>query len=166
MKILKTQNGDWLIDINFLALKKIRARVMRRNGEPLDLMNIVKFSADGGVDTSILDELADDSLLLLELVYTILQEQATERGISEERFFETWQSDDLEKACDLFLEELIDFFPEAKSRALRKILASIRTIKEETLPEFEKLLKNPELQKKIDSAIRGISPDIAPASAE
>ena len=73
MKILKTKNGDWRIDINFLALKKIRARVMRRNGEPLDLMNIVKFSADGGVDTSILDELADDSLLLLELVYTILQ---------------------------------------------------------------------------------------------
>lgn len=165
MRALKACNTDWFLHIDFLAVKRVRAMVKRANGEGFDLLQTVVFE-ETEIKCDLLQELASDPLLLLEVIYAILKPQADEKGIPEQEFFSQWTSDDIELASDLFIRELIDFFPEAKSRLLRKINDAVTRERTKSIPVLKKLLNDPELEKKIENSVRGTLRIDVPESSE
>lgn len=169
MQILKMSNGrEWVLKINIATVMQVRARVLRRNGQPLDLMQIVNVSnaADpGAAKMDLLEEIVGDSLLLVEIIYALLKPQLDEAKITEEEFYISLSGDDIENAVDVLMRELIDFFPEAKKRVLRKIWETTRTIQERAEKVLDKLIDTPEMERKIQELVDGALSGNAPGSS-
>ena len=166
MKYLKIKNIKFELSIDFLALKKIRAAIMLPSGEPLDLLNIVKIKSDGTLDSSLLDILAGNPLLLVELLYVLFRKQLDEKSITEEDFYRMISGEDIETAVDLVMEELIDFFPTAKSRVLRRFWDAVKTIELEAREELQEKLNSAEESEKLEKRIRGALSASARESSE
>ena len=166
MKYLKIKNIKFELSIDFLALKKIRAAIVLPSGEPLDLLNIVKIKSDGTLDSSLLDILAGNPLLLVELLYVLFRKQLDEKSITEEDFYRMISGEDIETAVDLMMEELIDFFPTAKSRVLRRFWDAVKTIELEARKKLQETLNSAEESEKLEKRIRGALSDSARESSE
>lgn len=116
MKSFKDSNGrTWLIEINVTAIKKVRAIC------GLNLVDIIQLEG-GKPNTEILDKLSADPCLLVDVLYVLCKDQADLDKISDEEFGRRMNGDAIEAATTAFLEEMIDFFPEAKRRVLRFIM--------------------------------------------
>ena len=168
MQILKLENGsEWILKINVASAMYVRSRVLRRNGEPLDLLRITEISNPGTPDAKmdLLSEITGDALLLVEIFYALLKPQLDKKNISEEQFYLSLTGDDIERATDVLMKELIDFFPEAKKRVLRKIWETTRTIQERAEKVLDKLIDTPEMEKKIEKLVDGILSGNAPGSS-
>lgn len=170
MQILKMSNGrEWVLKINIATVMQVRARVLRRNGQPLDLMQIVNVSnaADpGAAKMDLLEEIVGDSLLLVEIIYALLKPQLDVAKITEEEFYISLSGDDIENAVDILMRELIDFFPEAKKRVLRKIWDHIGKIQTRAQQMMGDLLNAPDIDARIEKLTRGILSGDAPESSE
>ena len=153
MKILKINKHSFELSINFLTLKKIRTALSLPAGEPLDLLNIVKLKSDGTIDSSLLETLAGNSFLLIEMLYIMLRDQLDAKKIAEEDFYKMLSADDIERAVDLLMEELLDFFPEAKGRVLRRFWEAVKRIEEEARENLDMMLEDEGLEKKIRGAL-------------
>ena len=170
MQILKMSNGrEWVLKINIATVMQVRARVLRRNGQPLDLMQIVNVSnaADpGAAKMDLLEEIVGDSLLLVEIIYALLKPQLDVAKITEEEFYISLSGDDIENAVDVLMRELIDFFPEAKKRVLRKIWDTIGKIQTRAQQMMGDLLNAPDIDARIEKLTRGILSGDAPELSE
>ena len=65
-------------------------------------------------------------------------------------------------ATDAFLEELIDFFPEARARSsLRKIVAESRKVRDRLMGQAEKVLEKFDADREANKLLRsfGIAPE-------
>ena len=168
MQILKLDNGsEWILNINVASVMYVRSRVLRRNGEPLDLLRITEISNPGTSDAKmdLLSEITGDALLLVEIFYALLKSQLDDKNISEEQFYLSLTGDDIERATDLLMKELIDFFPEAKKRVLRKIWDTTRTIQERAGKLLNGLIDTPAMEAKIEKIVDGILSGNVPESS-
>lgn len=110
-----TRGREWRIEINVAAVKKLRASPLK-----IDLIEI---------ESGLLDRLASDPILLVDMLYVLCQEQAESAGVSDEDFGRALAGEAIERATAVFLEELADFFPNpAKRRALKGIVAKTEAV--------------------------------------
>ena len=116
MKAFK-DNADrtWEVEVTTAAVKRVRGLV------DVDLVGQT-LSGD------LLDRLADDPVLLCDVIYALCKPQADREGISDEDFGRAMAGDAIERATAAWLEELVDFFPSPKRRILRKALAKLETL--------------------------------------
>ena len=156
MRIVKFDKKEFILKIDFLAVRKVYSLVRRRNGDPLDLMKLIEVKPGKSISGGLLNELADDTLLLLEVLFVLLRDQLDKAGISEEGFYAKLTADEIEPATDAFLEELIDFFPTAESRVLRIIYDKIQQIRQEGEKQLKEAVSSKEMPEKIEKRIRGI----------
>jgi len=119
----------WEIAINVAAVKRIRGLL------GIDLYALV----DDGFKS--LSKLVSDPVTLADVLYCLCKEQADKQSISDEDFGRALAGDAITHAADAFVEELIDFFPDARARAsLRKAIEAGKTVRDKVLSHAEKIL--------------------------
>ena len=76
-----------------------------------------------------------------DVLYCLCKDQADKQSISDEDFGRALAGDAITQAADAFVEELIDFFPDARARAsLRKAIEAGKTVRDKVLSHAEKIL--------------------------
>ena len=119
----------WEIEINITAVKRIRGLL------GIDLYSLV----DDGFKS--LSKLVSDPVSLADVLYCLCKDQADKQSISDEDFGRALAGDAITQAADAFVEELIDFFPDARARAsLRKAIEAGKTVRDKVLSHAEKIL--------------------------
>jgi len=119
----------WEVAINVAAVKRIRGLL------GIDLYALV----DDGFKS--LSKLVSDPVSLADVLYCLCKDQADKQTISDEDFGRALAGDAITQAADAFVEELIDFFPDARARAsLRKAIEAGKTVRDKVLSHAEKIL--------------------------
>jgi hypothetical protein len=119
----------WEVAINIAAVKRIRGLL------GIDLYSLV----DDGFKS--LSKLVSDPVTLADVLYCLCKDQAEKQSISDEDFGRSLAGDAITQAADAFVEELIDFFPDARARAsLRKAIEAGKTVRDKVLSHAEKIL--------------------------
>lgn len=150
-------NRTWEVVINVAAIKRVRGLLS------VDLYSLV----DDGFKS--LSALVSDPVQLADVLYCLCEDQADKANISDEDFGRALAGDAITRAADAFVEELIDFFPDARARAsLRKAIDAGKKVRDKVLTHAEKLLEtiDPESEavKWINSS--GNSPASSPSTPE
>ena len=135
----------WEVTINVAAVKRIRGLL------GIDLYALV----DDGFKS--LSKLVSDPVTLADVLYCLCKDQAERQSITDEDFGRALAGDVITQAADAFVEELIDFFPDARARAsLRKAIEAGKAVREKVLNHAEKILDSidpeTEAQKWINSS--------------
>lgn len=146
MPFTDSRGRSWPVTININTVRRVKSAC------GIDLLNLVTLSADG-VATDLLDRLACDTYLLVDVLFELVRPEATANGITAEDFAEALDGDALEDATNALLEAVIDFFPGAKRRALRAMLAASRRFAQKQNETLAELLKSPALEEAIDKAL-------------
>lgn len=129
----------WDIIINVASIKRVRGVL------GIDLYALI----DDGCKP--LGELVADPVRLADVLYCLCKEEAEKKGVSDEDFGRSLYGDAILRAADAFLEELIDFFPDPRTRAsLRKLIAAGKKIAARLLDHAETVLDrlDPEVEAK------------------
>ena len=135
----------WTVAIHVAAVKRVRGLL------GIDIYGLVDDSF------AALTKLLADPVALVDLLYCLCQEEASARQVSDEDFGRAMGGDAIERATDAFLEELIDFFPDARVRAsLRKVIEAGRKVRDNLLSHAETMIAtidpSREAQRLIDSS--------------
>ena len=119
----------WEVAINVAAVKRIRGLL------GIDLYSLV----DDGFKS--LSKLVSDPVTLADVLYCLCKDQADKQSITDEDFGRALAGDAITVAADAFVEELIDFFPDARARSsLRKAIEAGKTVRDKVLSHAEKIL--------------------------
>jgi hypothetical protein len=139
----------WTVAINVAAVKRVRSLMK------LDLYKLV----DDGFKP--LGELVADPVQLADVLYCLCKDEADAKQISDEDFGRALYGDAITLAAEAFVEELFDFFPDARTRmSLRKVVAAGKKVKARLLDHAETVLDqlDPEAEARKLIASFGSSP--------
>jgi hypothetical protein len=134
----------WTLQINVAAVKRVRGLL------GLDLYKL----ADDGLEN--LARLVSDPVELADVLYCLVKDEADARSVSDEDFGRALAGDAITLAADAFVEELIDFFPDARARSgLKRVIQASRLVKDRLMDHAESMLERidteQEARKLIDS---------------
>ena len=114
MKIFKDNTGrEWQLVLNVYAMKQIRAKL------GIDLINVIQLDKTGNVKVDLIDQIANDPCLLVDILWVLCEEQAKVLNVTDVAFGSALAGDAIEDATKAFLDELVDFFPEMRRRKCR-----------------------------------------------
>ena len=159
MRTFKDCEGrTWSIALNVHQMKRIRAHL------GIDLVNEIALDADGKVKVDLVDRIANDPCLLVDILWVCVEEEAKEAGVTDEQFGRSLAGDSIEDATKAFLDELVDFFPGARRLFLKKAVDLARKYTGEMTDALEKALESPELERRVEESMR--SSASSPESSE
>ena len=123
MKTFTDNTGrTWTVQVNVTAIRRVRGLV------GIDLYQVV----DDGLQA--LGKLVSDPVRLADVLYCLVKDEADARQVSDEDFGRALAGDAITAAAEAFVEELIDFFPDARVRAgLRQVIDKGRQVRERLL---------------------------------
>jgi len=132
MRVFKDNAGrTWTLQINVAAVKRVRGLV------GIDLYQL----ASDGFES--LGKLVSNPVDLADVLYCLVKDQADSQKITAEDFGRALAGDCITQAADAFVEELIDFFPDARARSgLRKVIEAGRKVRANLLARAESLLES------------------------
>jgi len=134
MKAFKDNaSRTWEVEVTTAAVKRVRGLI------DVDLVA-------GTLSGDLLDRLADDPVLLCDLIYALCRPQADREGVSDEDFGRAMAGDAIEQATAALLEELVGFFPSPKRRILRKALDKLETLQGVALAWADEKLDGTEME--------------------
>jgi hypothetical protein len=154
---MKTFNDNagrtWTVTVNVDAIKRVKSLLS------VNLMEIV--------EGKLLERLVSDPVLLCDVIYAVCKPEADAKAISDEDFGRAMAGDAIDLATTALLEELVDFFPLARRRLLRKALEKLRKLESMTLSAAETRLDSPELERRMQALLNdtGGSAGSLPASS-
>lgn len=152
------QGRSWQIALNVYEMKRIRAIL------GIDLVNVITLSKDGAVKVDLVDRIANDPCLLVDILWVLVETKAKELGVSDVDFGRSLAGAAIEEATKAFLDELVDFFPGAKRLFLGKAVSLAREYAGEMTATLEKALADPEVNRRIRESINS-SPSSLESSA-
>ena len=148
MRTFKDNAGrTWSVTLNVLQMKRIRAHL------GIDLVNVITLDAGGKVKVDLVDRIANDPCLLVDILWVCVEEEAKAAGVTDEQFGRSLAGDAIEDATRAFLDELVDFFPGAKRLFLKKAVEVSRKYTGEMTGVLEKALADPELDRRIEESM-------------
>ena len=109
-KFVDREERSWQVAINVASMKRVKDATGINLG--MLLVDNMKPLAD----------LMQDPIMLVDVIYVLCKPDADKRGISDVEFGESLAGESFEKACDAFMEALIDFFPKRQGDLLRTML--------------------------------------------
>jgi hypothetical protein len=149
MKCFKdNQNRNWTILVNVATVKRVRSLL------DINLLDVVKLDANNKPNVDLLEQLASDPVLLCDVIYCICKPEADAQNISAEDFGMAMGGDAIEHATTALLEELVDFFPEAKRLVLRKLMSAGEKVKIQMERALKLELDNPQLDKELEKQVK------------
>ena len=120
----------WTIEVNVTAIRRVRALV------GVNIHQLV----DNGLQA--LGRLVSDPLQLADVLYCLVKDEADARSVSDEEFGRGLAGDVITLAAEAFVEELIDFFPDARVRAgLRQVIDKGNQVRQRLLTHAEAMLE-------------------------
>jgi len=144
MKTFKDNEGrSWNVSVNVAAMKRVKT-----------LLNLNLMDA---VESDLIQRLATDPMLLCDVIYAICKPDADKRNVSDEEFGQSMAGDVIEHATVALLEELVDFFPDAKRQVLRKAVEKFKKVQTRAVETAYKYLDSPIFEKRIEDALKNIS---------
>ena len=147
MKTFTDNKGrTWEIEVTVATVKRVRGLCK------VDLNSIVELDKNNKPSAELLERLSSDPVLLVDVLYAVCKPQADKLGITDEDFGEAMAGDTIEHATTALLEEVIDFFPEAKRLVMRKILSASRKFSEAARKKLETEL-NGEFESRVVSTL-------------
>ena len=132
----------WTLTINVGAIKRVRGLL------DVDLLEVV--------EGKLIERLIRDPILLCDVVYAVCKPEADSLNVSDEEFGRAMAGDAVDHATTALLEELVDFFPQARRRLLAKALAKLKTLEARALEVAEMKLDSPELEAEMEAALASI----------
>ena len=148
MRIFRDNKGrSWEVVLNVHQIKRVRAAL------GVDLVNVITLDKDGAVKVDLIDRIANDPCLLVDILYIISEAQAQKIGVNDVEFGESLAGDAIEEATKAFLDELVDFFPAARRLFLKKAVDIARKFAGEWTSALEKALNDPAFDERIAQSI-------------
>ncbi len=132
----------WTVAVNVDAIKRVRTLC------GVNLLEI--FEGD------LLGRLANDPILLCDVLYAVCKPELDAKGISDEDFGRAMGGDVIEAATAAFLEEMVGFFPSPKRAVLTKALGKLRVLEERALRAVESRLDDPRLMAEVEKQLAEI----------
>lgn len=163
MKTFTDNTGrTWTLSVTVGTIKRVRALC------GVDLANIITMESGKTPNVGLLERLASDPVLLVDVLFAVCKPEADTKGITDEEFGRAMAGDAIELAATALLDEIIDFFPEAKRKVFRKILDASRRFEARSKQALMELLEDPAFDEKIDQALDRltISSSVSPESPE
>ena len=144
MKSFRDNCGrTWTIALNVWEVKRIRSIL------GVDLANVITLDRDGKVQVDLVDRIANDPCLLVDILWVLVESEAKERGVADVDFGSALAGDSITEATKAFLDELVDFFPGARRLFLKKAVEVSRQFGEEMTAALERTLADPEFEKRL-----------------
>lgn len=144
MHIFTDNKGHkWDVVLNVSQMRRVRATL------GIDLVNVITLDAKGEVKVDLIDRIANDPCLLVDILCVLTKKQAENEGVTETEFGESLAGESIEEATKAFLDELVDFFPGAKRLFLEKAVKLSRKYTEEMTSALATALNSPELEKRV-----------------
>lgn len=148
MKSFKDNQGrSWEIALNVHEMKRIRAVL------GVDLVNVITLDKDSAVKVDLVDRIANDPCLLVDILWVLVEFQAKEEGVSDVDFGSSLSGEAIASATAAFLDELVDFFPGAKRLFLKKAVEVSRKYAGEMTGVLEKALSDPDFDRRIEESM-------------
>lgn len=141
---MKTFNDNaarsWTVQVNVDAIKRVR---------DLAQVNLLEV-----VEGKLLERLISDPILLCDVIYCLCKPEADSKNVSDVDFGRAMGGDSIDGATAALLEELVDFFPQAKRRVLAKALAKLQKLQTAALAAVETRLDSPELDRQMAARLQ------------
>ena len=141
----------WTIAVNVATIKRVRAICN------VDLNAIVEMDEKNNPSTKLLEQLSSDPVLLVDVLYAVCKPEADAQGISDEEFGMAMAGDAIDHAATALLDEIVNFFPEAKRRALQKILSATRRFEKIAQQKLETLIGNSQFEEELVSKLEQLT---------
>ena len=159
MRTFKDNAGrTWCVALNVHQMKRIRAKA------GIDLVNVIALDPKGNLDAGLVERIAADPCLLVDILWVCVEDEAKAAGVTDEDFGRSLAGDSIEAATAALLDELVDFFPGTKRLFLRKAVGLSRKFAGEMAEALEKALEDPELERRVAESMS--SSASSPASSE
>ena len=143
-----TKERVWDVELNVRQMKRVRDVL------GIDLVNVIQAGKDGAVATDTLDRVANDPILLVDILWVLCEGQAKAAGVTDDDFGSSLAGDSVSDATRAFLDELVDFFPGARRLFLKKAVDLARKFETENLGMLEKALASPEFEERLKTSLR------------
>ena len=143
-----TKERVWDVELNVRQMKRVRDVL------GIDLVNVIQAGKDGAVATDTLDRVANDPILLVDILWVLCEGQAKTAGVTDDDFGSSLAGDSISDATRAFLDELVDFFPGARRLFLKKAVDLARKYETENLGMLEKALASPEFEERLKTSLR------------
>ena len=153
-----TKERVWDVELNVRQMKRVRDAL------GIDLVNVIQAGKDGAVATDTLDRVANDPILLVDILWVLCEGQAKAAGVTDDDFGSSLAGDSISDATRAFLDELVDFFPGARRLFLKKAVDLARKYETENLEVLEKALASPEFEERLKTSLK--PPSASRESAE
>ena len=159
MKSFRDNCGrTWTIALNVWEVKRIRSIL------GVDLANVITLDRDGKVQVDLVDRIANDPCLLVDILWVLVESEAKERGVADVDFGSALAGDSITEATKAFLDELVDFFPGAKRHFLAKAVDHARKFDGEMTEVLAKAHEDPAVETRIRESMN--SSQSSPGSSE
>ncbi len=142
---------SWLVNVNVGTIKRVRALC------DVDLASIISIEVGQKPKVDLLEQLASDPVLLVDVLYAVCKDEADKLNISDEDFGRAMAGDAIEHATTALLDEVIDFFPEVKRQVFQKILTATRRFQNKSKQALTEVLNNPALDEQIDQELEKLT---------
>ena len=142
-----TKERVWDVELNVRQMKRVRDIL------GIDLVNVIQAGKDGAVATDTLDRVANDPILLVDILWVLCEGQAKAAGVTDDDFGSSLAGDSISDATRAFLDELVDFFPGARRLFLKKAVDLARKYETENLEVLEKALASPEFEERLKTSL-------------
>lgn len=134
---------SWTIAINVDAIKRVRGLL------DVDLLEIV--------EGKLIEKLIRDPVLLCDVVYAVCKPEADTKNVTDEDFGRAMAGDAIEHATKALLEELVDFSPNPRERAiLGKVLEKAQAVMEKARDVVEARLASGEIEKAVERSLASV----------
>ena len=143
-----TKERVWDVELNVRQMKRVRDVL------GIDLVNVIQAGKDGAVATDTLDRVANDPILLVDILWVLCEGQAKTAGVTDDDFGSSLAGDSISDATRAFLDELVDFFPGARRLFLKKAVDLARKYETENAQMLEKALASPEFEERLKTSLR------------
>ena len=143
-----TKERVWDVELNVRQMKRVRDVL------GIDLVNVIQAGKDGAVATDTLDRVANDPILLVDILWVLCEGQAKAAGVTDDDFGSSLAGDSISDATRAFLDELVDFFPGARRLFLKKAVDLARKYETENLGLLEKALASPEFEERLKTSLQ------------
>lgn len=159
MRQFKDNAGrTWEISVNVDAIKRVRALLKDDAGVPVNLLS--------AVEGHLLEKLASDPILLVDLVYVLCQPAADRLGVTDEDFGRSMAGDAIDAATVAMMEELTDFFPASRRPLLQAATKKLAYLQNIATSEAIRRLESPVLEQRLRQEIANDSFGVLPGSSE
>ena len=146
---------SWTLSLNIATAKKVK-----------DAVSFDLLSEDVG---EMVGRLAVDPVLLCDVIFILVSDQAARNNITDEDFGESRAGEAIGKATEALLDEIVDFFPPRKRKVLRMALDKMEEAEDLLMTRAEDLISSKTAEEIVEEVINaaedgsssGRSPDLS-----